>query len=121
MLPLFEGFLEPSQRSGADEGAYDLVREGVVVLLGTLAGHMEQKDDKVRGAGVGWGGGGGGGVQGASRSWLGREGLLEGFRRRLFGLHLPWVGVERRGRPHAKEIKSCLQARCMDRGLQDAL
>jgi hypothetical protein len=55
MLPLFEGYLEPTGRSGRDERRYDLVREGVVVLLGTLAGHMDQGDDKVgdgRGVGV---------------------------------------------------------------------
>lgn len=49
MLPLFEGYLEPQGRTGRDERRYDLVREGVVVLLGTLAGHMEQGDDKVCG------------------------------------------------------------------------
>jgi hypothetical protein len=49
MLPLFEGYLEPQGRTGRDERRYDLVREGVVVLLGTLAGHMDQGDDKVRG------------------------------------------------------------------------
>lgn len=30
------------------QGRYDLVREGVVVLMGTLAAHLEQGDNEVR-------------------------------------------------------------------------
>jgi hypothetical protein len=41
---------------GLQEDRYDLVREGVVVLLGMMAGHLAAGDDKVRGCG--WGAGG---------------------------------------------------------------
>jgi len=48
MLPQFESHLE--SRGGGDhsddEEAHDRVREGVVVLLGTLARHMDPADPK---------------------------------------------------------------------------
>ncbi|KIY93978.1 hypothetical protein MNEG_13985 [Monoraphidium neglectum] len=50
LMPLFEGYLEKRRpaaargAAGVDEGRYDLVREGVVVLLGTLAAHLDQGD-----------------------------------------------------------------------------
>lgn len=49
MLPQLEGYLQPERAAAAagDERHYDLVREGVVVLLGTLAAHLQQGDDKV--------------------------------------------------------------------------
>lgn len=46
MLPQFETYLE--NRGASDEEVYDRVREGVVVLLGTLARHMDADDAKVR-------------------------------------------------------------------------
>lgn len=56
MLPLFEGYLEPGAAAGGgdddEEGRHDLVRVGVVVMLGTLAAHLEQGDDKVGQQGV---------------------------------------------------------------------
>ncbi|GBF89654.1 hypothetical protein Rsub_02372, partial [Raphidocelis subcapitata] len=43
LMPLFGRYLE--KRAGArDEGRYDLLREGVVVLMGTLAAHLQQGD-----------------------------------------------------------------------------
>ena len=45
MLPQFEAYLE--NRGTSDEEVYDRVREGVVVLLGTLARHMDAGDAKV--------------------------------------------------------------------------
>jgi hypothetical protein len=50
LLPQFESYLEPSaaSRLGLAESRYDLVREGVVVLLGMMAGHLAPGDDKVR-------------------------------------------------------------------------
>lgn len=45
MLPQFEAYLE--NRAASDEAVYDRVREGVVVLLGTLARHMDGEDAKV--------------------------------------------------------------------------
>lgn len=53
MLALFERYLEGGARpaaggGGADEANCDLVREGVVVLLGTLARHLPPGDAKVR-------------------------------------------------------------------------
>jgi len=53
MLALFERYLEggaPAAAGGgaADEANCDLVREGVVVLLGTLARHLPPGDAKVR-------------------------------------------------------------------------
>jgi hypothetical protein len=50
LLPQFESYLEPSaaSRLGLAEARYDLVREGVVVLLGMMAGHLAPADDKVR-------------------------------------------------------------------------
>jgi hypothetical protein len=54
MLPQFEAHLESRSNGGAggggddadDEEAHDRVREGVVVLLGTLARHMDPADPK---------------------------------------------------------------------------
>ena len=46
MLSQFETYLE--NRGASDEEVYDRVREGVVVLLGTLARHMDADDAKVR-------------------------------------------------------------------------
>lgn len=46
LLPLFEGYLD--NRTAVDEANYDLVREGVVVCLGTLARHLVPDDPKVR-------------------------------------------------------------------------
>ncbi|KAG1666477.1 hypothetical protein FOA52_004859 [Chlamydomonas sp. UWO 241] len=47
MLPLFEGFLEKNKGlSAEEESAYDLVRGGVVVFLGTLARHLPKEDPK---------------------------------------------------------------------------
>lgn len=50
LLPQFESYLEPSaaSRLGLGESRYDLVREGVVVLLGMMAGHLAPVDNKVR-------------------------------------------------------------------------
>ena len=38
LLPLFEGYLD--RKDVADEGTYDLIRQGGVVCLGTLARHL---------------------------------------------------------------------------------
>ncbi|GAX75317.1 hypothetical protein CEUSTIGMA_g2762.t1 [Chlamydomonas eustigma] len=49
MLPLFEGFLEHKKANGSspeDEARYDVVREGVVVYLGTLGRHLPPADPK---------------------------------------------------------------------------
>ena len=48
MLAVFEGYLEA--RDVADEASYDRVREGVVVLLGTLAQHLDAEGPKVTGS-----------------------------------------------------------------------
>lgn len=51
MLPLFESHLDKRKAgpgAGGDEERADLVREGVVVLLGTLARHMPAGDPKRR-------------------------------------------------------------------------
>ena len=51
MLPQFESHLESRGDGGDhsdDEEAHDRVREGVVVLLGTLARHMDPADPKAR-------------------------------------------------------------------------
>ncbi len=54
LMPLFGGYLEKRPGAGGrDEGRYDLVREGVVVLMGTLAAHLERGDPEVRGD-MGW-------------------------------------------------------------------
>ncbi len=45
MLSVFEGYLEAKEV--ADEASYDRVREGVVILLGTLAQHLDAKGPKV--------------------------------------------------------------------------
>ena len=47
MMPLFEHYLDAAP-SAHDEAGYDHVREGVVVLLGTLARHLPPGDAKVR-------------------------------------------------------------------------
>jgi hypothetical protein len=49
LLPQFESYLEPgaARRLDLAEPRYDLVREGVVVLLGMMAGHLQAGDDKV--------------------------------------------------------------------------
>lgn len=54
LMALFERYLDNgSSGSGGAKGAaedeenFDRVREGVVVLLGTLARHMTSQDDKV--------------------------------------------------------------------------
>lgn len=55
LLPQFESYLDPAAaaRMSAgngqplDEVRYDLVREGVVVLLGMMAGHLQAGDTKV--------------------------------------------------------------------------
>jgi hypothetical protein len=59
LLPQFESYLEPSAASklGLAESRYDLVREGVVVLLGMMAGHLAPADDKVRRTCLSGGGG----------------------------------------------------------------
>lgn len=57
LLPQFETYLDPAAAarmaaaSGQpmDEAQHDLVREGVVVLLGMMAGHLQPGDNKVRG------------------------------------------------------------------------
>lgn len=51
LLPQFESYLEPAaaSRLGLTEARYDLVREGVVVLLGMMAGHLAPADTKVGG------------------------------------------------------------------------
>jgi hypothetical protein len=51
LLPQFESYLNPdaAAKLGLQEDRYDLVREGVVVLLGMMAGHLAPGDDKVRG------------------------------------------------------------------------
>jgi hypothetical protein len=48
MLALFERYLEGPAAVGTDEDTYDRVREGLVVLLGTLARHLPPQDPKVR-------------------------------------------------------------------------
>lgn len=45
MLAVFEGYLEA--KDVADEASYDRVREGVVILLGTLAQHLDAEGPKV--------------------------------------------------------------------------
>ena len=45
MLAVFEGYLEA--KDVADEASYDRVREGVVILLGTLAQHLDAEGSKV--------------------------------------------------------------------------
>ena len=54
MLPLLEGYLESgaAAQSGRSELQYDAVRQGVVVLLGTLARHLDPASPKVRQTGV---------------------------------------------------------------------
>ncbi len=47
MLAVFEGYLEA--KDVADEASYDRVREGVVILLGTLAQHLDAEGPKVTG------------------------------------------------------------------------
>ena len=47
MLALFEQYLEGSAAAGTDADTYDRVREGLVVLLGTLARHLPPQDPKV--------------------------------------------------------------------------
>lgn len=49
LLPQFESYLnsDAARRLGLQEDRYDLVREGVVVLLGMMAGHLDAQDDKV--------------------------------------------------------------------------
>lgn len=49
LLPQFESYLNPdaAAKLGLQEDRYDLVREGVVVLLGMMAGHLAPGDDKV--------------------------------------------------------------------------
>ena len=48
MLALFERYLDGPAAAGADEDTYDRVREGLVVLLGTLARHLPPQDPKAR-------------------------------------------------------------------------
>ncbi|KAK9840722.1 hypothetical protein WJX81_000165 [Elliptochloris bilobata] len=48
VLQLFEGYLERKVLEDMDEEAYDRVREGAVVFLGTLARHLEPSGAKVR-------------------------------------------------------------------------
>ena len=48
MLQLFEGYLERKVLQDMDEEAYDRVREGAVIFLGTLARHLEPSGPKVR-------------------------------------------------------------------------
>ena len=45
MLALFEGYLD--RKGVADEGQYDLIRQGGIVCLGTLARHLHSDVDKV--------------------------------------------------------------------------
>lgn len=47
MLAVFDRYLDGSVAAGTDEDTYDRVREGVVVLLGTLARHLPPSDPKV--------------------------------------------------------------------------
>ena len=47
MLQLFEGYLERKVLQDMDEAAYDRVREGAVIFLGTLARHLEPSGPKV--------------------------------------------------------------------------
>ncbi len=44
LLPLFEQFLQDTQSKGA---SYDAVRQNVVILMGTLAKHLDKDDAKV--------------------------------------------------------------------------
>lgn len=46
-MALFERYLDGSAGAARNEENFDHVREGVVVLLGTLARHMTSQDDKV--------------------------------------------------------------------------
>jgi hypothetical protein len=48
MLALFERYLDGRISAGTDEDTYDRVREGLVVLLGTLARHLPPQDPKAR-------------------------------------------------------------------------
>ena len=47
MLQLFEGYLERKVLQDIGEEAYDRVREGAVIFLGTLARHLEPSGPKV--------------------------------------------------------------------------
>ena len=46
MLVLFEGTLD--RKGVADEGQYDLIRQGAIVSLGTLARHLSHDVEKAR-------------------------------------------------------------------------
>ena len=46
LLPLFEGYLD--RKDVGDEGMYDLIRQGGVVCLGTLARHLHGDLKRVR-------------------------------------------------------------------------
>jgi hypothetical protein len=44
LLPVFEGFLDEAP----DSGSFDSVRQSVVILMGSLARHLERDDRKVK-------------------------------------------------------------------------
>lgn len=44
LLPLFEKFLDEAP----DDVSYDQVRQSVVILMGTLARHLDKEDQKVK-------------------------------------------------------------------------
>ncbi|KAK7871251.1 hypothetical protein R5R35_007540 [Gryllus longicercus] len=44
LLPVFEGFLDKAP----DSGSFDAVRQSVVILMGSLARHLEKDDKKVK-------------------------------------------------------------------------
>eukprot|EP00958_Prasinococcus_capsulatus_P028649 scaffold7168_cov188-Prasinococcus_capsulatus_cf.AAC.1 len=44
LLPIFESFLD---KKGTEDEQYDVVREGVVVLLGSIAKHLQAGDPKI--------------------------------------------------------------------------
>jgi hypothetical protein len=100
LLPQFEGYLAAgaASRLGLQEDRYDLVREGVVVLLGMMAGHLAAGDDKVRA-----GGGGASGIRegqpesgiSIDHDLLRFEGLAD-MQRHLCALGL-WAGLLRLG------------------------
>lgn len=44
LLPVFEGFL----KDAPNDASYDAVRQSVVVLMGSLAKHLDKSDPKVK-------------------------------------------------------------------------
>lgn len=44
LLPVFEEFLDQAP----DSGSYDAVRQSVVILMGSLARHLDKDDKKIK-------------------------------------------------------------------------